>query len=338
MPLPIQTIEQLETLLSEPSDGLVETMKRVPGDIIFLGVGGKMGPTMARMAKRASDLAGTPRRIIGVSRFSSGAEEAGMNTHGIETIRCDLLDETAVRGLPEAPNVVYLAGVKFGSTGQEPLTWALNAFLPSVVCKRFLGSKIVALSTGNVYGLAPASGDGSLETDTLNPVGEYAMSCLGRERMFGYFSRALNLPVALVRLNYACELRYGVLVDLAQKTTIDLGMGWFNTIWQADANAMTLQCLNHVSSPPFVINISGPEKISVRQTCEKFAAKLKRPVSFSGREADNALLSNAQKAFALFGKPRVSADELIDWIADWISRGGATLGKPTKFESRDGRF
>jgi nucleoside-diphosphate-sugar epimerase len=338
MPPPIQTIEQLETWLSEPTDGLVETMKRVPGDIIFLGVGGKMGPTMARMAKRASDLVGTSRRIIGVSRFSSGAQEADMNAHGIETIRCDLLDEAAVRALPEAPNVVYLAGVKFGSTGQEPLTWALNTFLPSVVCKKFSRSKIVALSTGNVYGLAPASGQGSAETDPLNPVGEYAMSCLGRERMFEYFSRALKLPVALLRLNYACELRYGVLVDLAQATSIDLGMGWLNTIWQGDANAMVLQCLNHVSSPPFVINITGPERLSVRQTCERFTEKLKRPVSFSGREAENALLSNAQKAFDHFGKPRVSADELIDWIADWISRGGATLRKPTKFESRDGKF
>lgn len=338
MPASIQSIEQLEDLLSEPTEGVVDTMKRAAGDIIFLGVGGKMGPTMARMAKRASDLAGTPRRIIGVSRFSTAAHETELRAHGIETIRCDLLDENAVRALPDAPNVIYLAGMKFGSTGQESMTWALNTFLPSVVCKKFSRSKIVALSTGNVYGLAPFSSKGAVETDALNPVGEYAMSCLGRERMFEYFSRALKLPMALVRLNYACELRYGVLVDLAQKTSVDLGIGWFNTIWQGDANAMTLQCLNHVSSPPFVINITGPEKLNVRQTCERLAEKLKRRVSFSGHESDSALLSNAQKAFDHFGKPRVSADEMIDWIADWIGRGGATLGKPTKFESRDGKF
>src|SRR5258705_4433845 len=327
MPPPIETIEQLENLLSEPTAGVVETMKRMQGDIIFLGVAGKMGPTMARMAKRASEAAGTPRRIIGVSRFSSAAHETELRSHGIETVRCDMLDEEAVRALPDAPNVIYLAGMKFGSTGQEPLTWALNTFLPSIVCKKFSRSRIVALSTGNVYGLTPASGGGSVETDALNPVGEYAMSCLGRDRMFEHFSRSLKLPLALVRLNYACELRYGVLVDLAKKTSVALEMGWFNTIWQGDANAMTLQCLNHVSSPPFVINITGPEKLNVRQTCEKFVEKLKRPVSFTGPETDKALLSNAQQAFHHFGKPRVSANEMIDWIADWISHGGATLGK-----------
>jgi nucleoside-diphosphate-sugar epimerase len=338
----IKSVEQLENLLSEPTPGAIEAIRKLDGDILFLGVAGKMGPTLARMTKRASEMAGKKRRVIGVSRFSSAAHEAELQAHGIETIRCDLLDERAVQNLPDAPNVIYLAGMKFGSTGQESLTWAMNTYLPAIICKKFSRSKIVAFSTGNIYGLVPANGDGSVETDSPNPAGEYAMSCLGRERMFEYFSRALKIPVALIRLNYACELRYGVLVDLARKIfdgePIDLGMGWFNVLWQADANAMALQCFAHVSSPPFVINMTGSEKLSVRQTCETLAEKMGKKVSFVGEEKPTALLNNAQNSFQLFGEPRVKADELIEWISQWTKDGGATLGKPTHFESRDGKF
>jgi nucleoside-diphosphate-sugar epimerase len=232
--------------------------------------------------------------------------------------------------------------MKFGSTGKESLTWAINTYLPAVVCKKFRRSNIVAFSTGNVYGLVPVANGGSVESDSPNPAGEYAMSCLGRERLFEHFSRTLQIPTAIVRLNYACELRYGVLVDLAQKILagepIDLSMGWFNTIWQADANAMTLQCFDHVSTPPFVVNVTGPETLNVRNVCEKLSERLGKSVSFSGTESPVALLSNARRSFELFGKPRVSAEELLEQVADWMKCGGETLGKPTHFESRNGKF
>ena len=338
----IKTAAQLEELLSEPSAGAIEAMGRLEGDLLLLGVAGKMGPSLARMAKRASELAGISRRIAGVSRFSGATRESELQSHGIETIRCDLLDEDAAQKLPDFPNVIYLAGMKFGATGQESLTWAMNTYVPAVICRKFSRSKIVAFSTGNVYGLVPAATGGSVETDPAYPIGDYAMSCLGRERMFEHFSRVSKIPVALIRLNYACELRYGVLVDLALQIMsdkpVDLSMGWFNIIWQADACAMALQCFDRTASPPGLINVTGPEVLSVRDASEKLARRMHRPVSFTGVEASTALLSNAQAAFRFFGRPRVSADELITWVADWVANGGATLGKPTHFESREGKF
>jgi nucleoside-diphosphate-sugar epimerase len=338
----ITTIDQLEDLLSEPTPGVIETLGRIEGDMILLGVAGKMGPTLARMAKRASDAAGIRRRVIGVSRFTLRDQEALLQSHGIETIRCDLLDEEAINLLPEVPNVIYMVGFKFGTTGQEAATWAANSYLPGVVCRKFRQSKIVAFSTGNVYGLTPVTKGGSRETDVPIPVGEYAMSALGRERVFEYFSRSLKIPMAVIRLNYAAEPRYGVLVDLAQRVwagqPVDLAMGYVNTIWQGDANAMTLQAFSHVSSPPCVVNVTGPEQLSVREVSERFGRLMNKKVNFVGTEGATALLSNAQKAFQMFGYPRVSAEELIRWIVEWVMRGGPTLGKPTHFESRDGKF
>jgi nucleoside-diphosphate-sugar epimerase len=277
-----------------------------------------------------------------VARFSSAGLETELQRHGIETIRCDLLDEEAVRRLPDASNVLYLAGMKFGATGQESLTWAMNTHLPANVCRKFARSRIVAFSTGNVYGLVPAAGGGSLETDPLAPVGEYAMSCLGRERIFEHFSRVLGTRVVLVRLNYACDLRYGVLVDLAAKVLtgapVDLGMGWFNTIWQGDANAMTLRCFDHAAAPPLAVNLTGSERLNVRETCERLGELLGQQPVFIGRESPTALLSDAQRAFGLFGQPRVNADQLLVWVAAWLRQGGQTLNKPTHFEARDGRF
>ncbi|MCI0683912.1 MAG: NAD-dependent epimerase/dehydratase family protein [Gemmataceae bacterium] len=338
----IADVDELEQLLSEPTQGVIDALRRLDGDIVLLGVGGKMGPTMARMAKRASELAGNKRRVIGVSRFSSPNEESSLQRHGVDTIRCDLLDEAAVARLPDAPNVVFMTGMKFGSTGQESLTWAMNAYMPSIVCKKYRASRIVAFSTGNVYGLVPVAGGGSREGDPPSPVGEYAMSCLGRERMFEHFSGVLGIPMAIIRLNYACELRYGVLVDLAlhvwREAPIDLGMGHFNILWQGDANAISLQAFEAVATPPALINVTGPELLSVRQAAERLGGLMRKTPRFIGHEGDTALLSNARPALDRFGPPRVSAEQLTAWVADWVRRDGPTLGKPTHFESREGKF
>lgn len=338
----ILNLKQLEDRLSEPTPEVVEVMRHLDGDILLLGIAGKMGPSLARMARRASEQAGVRRRILGVARFSSPGLEAKLQRDGIETIRCDLLDEAAVGRLPEAPYVLYLAGMKFGATGQEALTWAMNTHLPAIVCRKYPRSRIVAFSTGNVYGLVQRDSGGSVETDIPAPVGEYAMSCLGRERMFEHFSRTQRTPVVLVRLNYACDLRYGVLVDLAQKIVagvpVDLGMGWFNTIWQGDANAMTWRCFEHAASPPLALNLTGPETLNVRATCEQLGRLLGRKPVFTGHETTTALLSNAALAFRLCGKPRTSAEQLLAWVAAWLREGGPTLNKPTHFEARDGKF
>ncbi len=341
LPPTIETEEQLEDLLSEPTSEAIETLGRVPGDLVLLGVAGKMGPSLARMARRASDAAGVRRRVIGVARFSSGGQEE-LEAQGVETIKCDLHDEQAVARLPKAENVIYMVGRKFGSTGEESQTWATNCYVPAVICRKYRQSRIVAFSTGNVYGLAPKSGGGSRETDSLAPVGEYAMSALGRERLFEYFSRSQETPLAIVRLNYACELRYGVLVDLAQRIhagqPVDLSMGYLNTIWQGDANAMTLRALEHVASPPWTVNVTGPELLSVHTVCERLGELMDKDVKFIGTEADTAILSNVSRATQLWGEPRVGADQLLEWIAHWVRRGGRSHGKPTHFESRDGRF
>jgi nucleoside-diphosphate-sugar epimerase len=338
----IQTIEQLDQSLSDPPSYVVETMKNLDGDLLVLGVAGKMGPTLARMAQLASERAGVKRKIIGVARFSDTQERKKLDDWGIETIRCDLLDEAALANLPDCPNIVYMAGMKFGSTGKEALTWAMNCFLPGRVAQKFSKSRIVAFSTGNIYGLTPLSGGGSIESDPANPLGEYAISCLGRERMLEHFSRTLSIPTAIIRLNYACELRYGVLVDLARRVwegqTIDLARGNFNVIWQGDANAMTLAAFDRAASPPFLLNVTGPETLSVRRVCEQFGRLLDKPVRFEGTEASQALLNNAKLSHGLWGYPRVSADQMIHWIADWTRSGGAVLGKPTHFEARDGKF
>jgi nucleoside-diphosphate-sugar epimerase len=343
MTLPnIASVEHLEDLLSEPTDQVVDVLARLEGDLLILGVNGKMGPTLARMAKRAFERAGVRRRVVGVSRFSSAGQEASLRAQGIETLRCDLLDPEQLDRLPDAANVVVMVGMKFGSTGQEALTWAVNSYLPTMICQKFRRSRVVAFSTGNVYGLAPVALSGSRESDPLQPQGEYSLSCLGRERIYEHFSRTLSLPLALLRLNYATEMRYGVLVDLARKVyvgeTLDLTMGHFNALWQADANAMALAAFDHLSSPPFVVNLAGPELLSVRRVAGEFGHLLGKQVHLSGTEAGTAFLSNGQLGHRLFGYPRVCVQQMIIWIADWVKRGGPSLGKPTHFEVRDGKF
>ncbi|HEX3655994.1 MAG TPA: NAD-dependent epimerase/dehydratase family protein [Pirellulales bacterium] len=338
----IESVEALEERLSRPTPAVVEAMRQTEGDVLVLGASGKMGPTLARMAVRASEAAGVRRQVIGVARFSDPAQQPALERHGVVTIRADLLDRRQLAQLPEAPNIVSMTGMKFGSTGQEPLTWAMNAFVAGLICERFCGSRIVAFSTGNVYPLTPIEQGGSREEDEPRPVGEYAMSALGRERMFEHFGRTLGFPLAILRLNYATELRYGVLVDLAERVdrgeTIDLAMGNFNAIWQQDANAAALLALLHASTPPLVLNLAGPEMLSVRRVCRQFGELLDKPVHFVGQEARDALLSNSGRAIARFGYPHVGVEQMLQWIADWIRRGGQRHGKPTHFETRDGRF
>jgi len=342
LPERIDGVEQLEDLLSRPTPEAISAMRRMEGDLIVLGVGGKIGPTLARMARRASDAAGVRRRVIGVSRFSKGEVPARLEAQGIETIACDLLDRGQLDRLPDVPNVLYLAAMKFGSTGQEDTTWAMNVYLPGMVCEKFRTSRIVAYSSGNVYRMMPAQSGGSTEGDPPEPIGDYAMSVLGRERMFAHFGRRWEMPTALIRLNYAHEMRYGVLVDLAQQVLagrpIDLSMGYFNAIWQGDSSAMTLAVFDHAAVPPWVVNVAGPETLSVRAVAREFGRLLGRPVTFAGSESPDALLSNGRLGHEELGRPRVSVGQMMRWIADWQLRGGPMLGKPTHFQTRDGKF
>jgi nucleoside-diphosphate-sugar epimerase len=282
------------------------------------------------------------RRVIGAARFSRPELRQWLRQHGVEPLACDLLDPAQIAALPDAANVVVMAALKFGSTGQPGDTWAVNCWMPATICQRFPDSRIVGFSTGNVYPLTPISLGGSVESDRLAPIGEYAASCVGRERLYDYFSRTSDTPISIVRLNYACELRYGVLVDLARQILrgepIDLSMGAVNVIWQGDANAMTLQALAHCTSPPFVVNLAGPETLSVRRVCEQLGELLgKRPV-FAGSEGSEALLSNGQLGHQLFGYPRVGVRQLCEWIAAWLKEGGDVYDKPTKFQVKDGQF
>jgi nucleoside-diphosphate-sugar epimerase len=338
----IEDVAQLDEMLSRPTPAVTETMRRVPGDVMLLGAGGKIGPSLARMVRRASDEAGVARRVIAVARFTSPALIDQFHADQVETIRCDLLDRSQLSALPDVPNVLYLAALKFGSAGQEAKAWAMNAYLPGMVCEKFPRSRIVAYSTGNVYAMVPVDHAGSSETDQPGPCGDYAISCLGRERIFTHFSVCGRIPVALVRLNYATEMRYGVLVDLCQQVLsgepVDLTMGYFNAIWQGDSNAMTVRALEHAAAPPLLVNVAGPERLSVREVAETFGRLLGKPVRFVGREAPDAFLSDGRRGYELLGPPQVSAEQLVRWIADWQLHGRPLLGKPTHFQTRDGKF
>lgn len=334
--------KQLEELLSRPTEETVEMFKRLDGDIIFLGIAGKIGPSLANMAKRACEEAGIKKRIIGVSRFSSEEEKKYIEELGIETFQGDLLEKDFLESLPKVKNVFFLAGMKFGSEDNLSLTWAMNSYLPALIAEHFKASRIVAYSTGCVYPLVPVESGGSQETDMPEPVGEYAQSCLGRERMFQYGSKKYNTPVALIRLNYAVEPRYGVLVDIAAKVKdklpVDLSMGYFNVIWQGDANDVVLRSLDHTEAPAKVLNISGQEILSVRNVAEEFGKFFGVKPEFVGEESQTALLSNSTFAYSLFGKPKLPIGKLIQWIGHWMEDDKKTLGKPTHFEVRDGKY
>lgn len=344
MPLPqrIENLEQLEELLSRPTGPVVELFRRLEGDVVILGAGGKIGPSLTRMACRARQQAARGRRIIAVARFSDSAARAAIEQVGAEVLRADLMDPAAVAALPPAQNVLYLVGQKFGTTHRPDLTWAVNTLVPAAVAQRYRLSRIVAFSTGCVYPLVPAGSRGSTEADELTPLGEYANACVARERIFEHASRRDGTPVVQLRLNYALELRYGVLVDLARQVlageAVDLTMGYFNAVWQGDVNAAALRLLEHAASPPAAFNVTGPERLSVRQVAAALAARLGRPARFAGQEAPTALLADASRAIALLGPPMVPIERVIDWTADWLARGGATLNKPTHFQQRDGRY
>jgi nucleoside-diphosphate-sugar epimerase len=301
-----------------------------------------MGPSLVRRASRAAAEAGVGKRITGVARFSDPGVRQSLEQAGIETISADLLEADELAALPDVSNIIYMAARKFGTTGNEHLTWAMNTLLPARVAERFRESRIVAFSTGNVYPLLPVAHGGATEATPTAPVGEYGQSALGRERMFEYFSSRYGTRVTLLRLNYAIDLRYGVLLDIGTKVYegrhVNLAMGLVNVIWQGDANSVTLRALGLCSSPPTVLNLTGPETLSVRAVASRFGKLFGREPMFEGVEAPTALLSDASRCHRLFGYPEVSAGQMIEWTAEWIRAGGARWDKPTHFEVRDGRF
>ena len=338
----VSTEEQLEDRLSEPSSNDARAMVALDGDILILGVAGKMGPSLARRARRACEVAGVKKRIIGVARFSTPGTRDLLESNGVETIQADLLDPQALAALPDAGNVIFMTGRKFGSTGSEHLTWAMNVFQPGTAADRFRQSRIVAFSSGNVYPLMPVLQGGATELTPPAPVGEYAISALGRERMLEYFSSRHGTPVTILRLNYAIDLRYGVLLDVGQKVferrSVNLSMGHANVIWQGDANSICLQSFALCQSPPAILNMTGPETISIRWLAHRFGARFGVDPILEGTESDTALLNNAARCHRLFGYPSVTVEQMIEMVADWIGLGGATLNKPTHFETRDGKF
>ncbi len=338
----INSVDELEHQLALPSLWDEEVMRRLPGDIIILGAGGKMGPSLAKRVKRASEAAGVARRVITASRFSEPDMVSDLEREGIEVIRCDFLSRDDVARLPASENVLFLAGRKFGSTGRPDLTWVMNTVVPAHVALHYRQSRIVAFSTGNVYPFVKAGTGGSVETDEPSPVGEYAQSCLGRERVFEYCSHQYGTPCLIFRLNYAVDLRYGVLVDIARKVyagePVSLSIGWFNTIWQGDANSYALRSLELAASPPRILNVTGPQQISVREVAEFFGRAFGRKPLFQGEESGQALLSNAALCRRLLGPPEVSLETLLEWVGHWTEIGGVSLNKPTKFEVADGRF
>ncbi|MBN1507976.1 MAG: NAD(P)-dependent oxidoreductase [Sedimentisphaerales bacterium] len=328
----------LEELLSQPQVASRETLSHIDGDIAVLGAGGKMGPTLTMMLKKAAP----GKRIYAVSRFSDKRVRGRIEASGVGTVEADLLDESVYDRLPDVPNVFYLAGMKFGASGNQPLTWAMNAYMPALVARRYARSRIVALSTGNVYPFTDPRSGGSREQDPCGPVGEYAQSCLARERMFQHFSERLGTCVTLIRLNYANEPRYGIIVDLTHKILhaepVDVTMGAVNLIWQADANNYILRALSIAASPPTILNVTGPEAVAIRDLAGRIGRLLGKEPRFTSQEATTALLSNASVCFERFGRPAMSLDEMIRTIVPWVAAGKPVLGKPTKYGVRDGRF
>ncbi|MCG6114836.1 MAG: NAD-dependent epimerase/dehydratase family protein [Mesorhizobium sp.] len=329
---------ELDDFMSTPDSALIADLEQIDGDMMVVGVGGKMGPTVARMAKRAAP----DRRVFGVARFSEPGLKDYLESHGVETIAADLLDRDQVAALPRARNVIFMAGRKFGSTGSEELTWAMNSHVPALVAEHFSASRIVTYSTICVYPFAPVAHGGSREEDPVAPPGEYAMSCVARERIFQHFSKELQTPGLLFRLSYAIDMRYGVLHDLASKVMageeIDVSMGHVNVIWQGDACSQSLRSLRHATVPARPLNVSGPETVSIRWLAQEFGKRFDQKVTIVGEEAPTAWIANTAQASGLFGYPQVPLARLIDWQAEWLKRGLVSLNKATHFEVRTGTY
>lgn len=340
---PIQNIAELEERLSRPDAAVLETLARTPGDFLVAGAAGKMGPSLCRMLRRGLDDVGRKTsRVFAVSRFSAPGSAAALEAHRIETIACNLLDRSALSSLPDAANIVFMAGQKFGTHDAPEQTWAINTLLPAFIAEHYPRSRFVVFSTGCVYPLSAVPGNGSLEDDPLLPPGEYAASCVGRERIFSHYSRLHQSPMLFFRLCYSIDLRYGVLLDIAQRVfagqPVDLTMGWTQVIWQRDACTRALRAFDHVSFPPTALNVTGPEQLSVRWIAEEFASRFHSKARFSGTEGSHAWLWNATRACQLFGHPETSITEMLDAVALWLQQGGEVLNKPTHFEVRDGNY
>lgn len=338
----MKSIEELDEILSRPTEGLLDDIKKIKGDIIILGVAGKMGPSLAKLASRACKEVGSNKKIIGVSRFSDPTLKTGLEEHGITCIAADLLDDEALQSLPDSENVIYMAGKKFGTTGQEHSTWAMNAYLPGRVATKYKHSKIVVFSSGNIYPFVHFASGGALEDTPPEPLGEYAQSCLGRERIFEYFSHQFEIPMLMYRLNYAIDMRYGNLLEIGKmvenEQPIDLRSGHMNVIWQGDANEIAIRSLLHTTTPPKLLNVTGPETISIKQVAQKFGKLLGKKPVFINEPEPNVLLNNASLCHQLFGYPKVTLQTMIEMTAQWIQQDGETLNKPTHFQEREGKF
>jgi nucleoside-diphosphate-sugar epimerase len=339
LPDRLRDVEHLEEVMTTPSPAVIAALQQLPGDIIVLGIGGKIGPSLARLAKRAAPA----KRVVGVARFSEKGVREKLTQWGIECIAADLLERKEIDALPKLANVVFMAGRKFGSSGNEEQTWAMNALVPALVAEAFAGSRIIAYSTGCVYPYVNVHHGGATEaTPATPPPGAYANSCVAREAMFRYFSRTRGTAGRLIRLNYAIDMRYGVLHDVASRVLagapINLATGHVNVIWQGDANAMVLRAFEQCTVPTSPLNVSGPETVSIRWLAEAFGQRLGKPPVFTGVEAPEAWLVNTAQARRLFGCPSVPLGKLIDWTADWVARGMPSLGKDTHYDVRDGDF
>jgi nucleoside-diphosphate-sugar epimerase len=338
----MKTVQELEAVLAKPSPELIQDIADIKGDIMLLGVGGKMGPSLARLAINAIKEAGISKKVIGASRFSSSGLKEELEADGLETIQVDLLNDEQLQQLPKVENVIYMAGNKFGTMGNEHFTWAMNAYLPGRVCERYRDSQIVVFSSGNVYPLTAVKNAGASEEISPGPIGEYGQSCLGRERIFEHYSHQYRIPMFIYRLNYAIDLRYGVLLELAtqikQGRTINITMGHANVIWQGDANEMAIRALKKCTAPASFYNVTGPETLSLRWVAERLGEQLGVEPKFTGEEADTALLSNASKSHQAFGYPKVSIRQMIEWTSEWVKNDGVTWNKPTHFQEREGKF
>ena len=342
IPQQIKNIQELDDFLTQPSKELIKSLRKISGDLMILGAGGKMGISLAILAKRALVESGSDKKVYAVSIYTDEIGPEELRRNGVEVISCDLLNDKELQSLPDVENIIYMVGMKFGTIGQEATTWVINSYLPGVVCNRFKNSRIVLFSTGNVYPFVSVKSKGCKETDTVGPVGEYAQSALGRERIFEYFAQKNNISGLIFRLNYAIDLRYGVLLDIAQKVfsqqPIYLEMGYANMIWQGSANEIALRCLEHVQSPPTILNVTSNEVYSIREIANRFGKIFNLNPVFEGRETETALLSDATKSCEMFGKPAVDLEDMIRWIVHWIQSDGQTINKPTHFETRDGKY